>query len=69
LETNGKNSSIVVVRQSSKQAFAANVKRKGKWAKEKGQGSGEDATRSQKNITCHYCGKVGHMKKHYKKGS
>jgi hypothetical protein len=48
-------------------AFVANVKGKGKWAKKKGQGSGEDGTRSQKNTTCHYCGKVGHMKKHCRK--
>jgi hypothetical protein len=32
--------------EGSKQAFATNVKGKGKWAKKKGQGSGEDATKS-----------------------
>jgi hypothetical protein len=37
--------------EGSEQAFAANVKGKGKWAKKKGQGSGEDATKSLKTIT------------------
>jgi len=40
--------------EGEKQAFVANVKGKGKWAKKKGQGSGEDATKSLKIITCHY---------------
>jgi hypothetical protein len=53
--------------EGTKQAFAANVKGKGKWERRKGKASGEDATKSLKNITCHYCGKVGHMKKHYRK--
>ena len=44
----------------------ANVKGKGKWPKKKGQGNGKDATKSSKIITCHYCGKEGHVKKYYK---
>jgi hypothetical protein len=59
----GSNSEI----EGSEQAFAANVKGKSKWAKKNGQGNGEDATKSLKTITCHYCGKVGHMKKHCRK--
>lgn len=50
------------------QGFVANVKGKGKWAKKKGQGSSEDATKSMKIITCHYCGKVGHMKSTAERG-
>jgi hypothetical protein len=53
--------------ESTKQAFAANVKGKGKWARKKGRGNSEDATKSLKNITCHYCGKVSHMKKYSRK--
>jgi hypothetical protein len=42
--------------ECSKQAFAANVKGKGKWANKKGQGSSEDATKRLKTITYHYYG-------------
>ena len=53
--------------EGSEHAFAANVKGKGKWPKKKGQGNGEDATKSSKTITCHYYGKEGHVKKYCKK--
>lgn len=53
--------------EGSERAFVANVKGKGKWAKQKGQGHGEDTPKSQKTFTYHYCGKVGHTKKHCRK--
>jgi hypothetical protein len=36
-------------------------------AKTKWQGNGEDATKNLKTVTCHYCDKMGHMKKHCRK--
>lgn len=53
--------------EGSKQTFVTNVKGKGRWGKKTSQGSGEDVAKSSKTITCHYCGKVGHMKKHCRK--
>ena len=41
---------------SEREGFATNVKGKGKWAKKKGQGNGEDVTRILKNITCQWQG-------------
>ena len=48
-----------------KQGFVSNFKGKGKWTKKKGQSSGDNATQSHKDITCHFCGKARHMKKIY----
>ena len=53
--------------KGSEQAFVAKAKGKGKWTRKMGPGNGEDATKSQKTITCHYCGKTSHMKKHCRK--
>lgn len=53
--------------EGSKYAFVANVKRKDKWQKKRGQASGEDSTRSPWNIVCHYCGKARYITEHCKK--
>jgi hypothetical protein len=40
------------------------------WEKENGKRRKKESKKMQlevKRITCHYYGKVGHMKKHYKK--
>jgi hypothetical protein len=53
--------------EGTKQAFATNVKGKGKWPKKKGKGSSDYATKSLQNITCQCCGKMRIVKKHCRK--
>lgn len=52
---------------SVEKAFATKNKGKGKWPQKQGQGNFDDTSKNLKTITCHYCGKLGHMKKRYKK--
>jgi hypothetical protein len=68
--TNGRNNAVATMRQRVQNRPLKSMLR----AKVNGQRSkvkvvGDDATKSLKNITCHYCGKVGHMKKHCRKMS
>lgn len=52
---------------SVEQAFATKDKGKGKWSQKKGQGNFDDTSKNLKIITYLYCGKLVHIKKHYKK--
>lgn len=57
----GSNSDMV----SAEQAFVAKDKGKGESTQQKGQRTSEEG--SKKSITCHYCGKLGHIQRFCRK--